>query len=95
MVRYNFSRFNEHMCYCYYNKLCMVHFGCQIRVFFSDLTVFYFSSIFRIHRGGSRIFSQGGSGGTKCQRDAAGVWGDGKKGGLGVLPQENLECEVL
>ena len=27
----------------------MVHFGCQIRVFFSDLTVFYFSSIFRIH----------------------------------------------
>ena len=46
-------------------------------------------------RGGSRIFSQGGSGGTKCQRDAAGVWGDGKKGGLGVLPQENLESEVL
>ena len=47
------------------------------------------------HRGGFRIFSQGGSGGTKGQRDAAGVWGDGKKGGLGVLPQENLESEVL
>ena len=27
----------------------MVHFGCQTRVFFSDLTVFCFSSIFRIH----------------------------------------------
>ena len=46
-------------------------------------------------RGGSRIFSQGGSGGTKCETDAAGVWGEGKKGGLGVLPQENLESEVL
>ena len=46
-------------------------------------------------RGGSRIFSQGGSGGTKCQRDAAGVRGDGKKGGLGDFPPENLESEVL
>ena len=49
MVRYNFSRFNDHRCHCYYNKLCMVHFGCHIHVFVSDLTVFYFSSIFRIH----------------------------------------------
>ena len=28
-------------------------------------------------RGGSRIFSQGGSGGTQCHKDAAGVSGEG------------------
>ena len=41
------------------------------------------------------FFPRGGSGGTKCQRYAAGLWGDSKKGGLGVLPQENFESEVL
>ena len=48
-------------------------------------------------RGGSRIFSQGGSGGTQthCHRDAAGVSGEGTEGGLGGLPQENFEYEVL
>ena len=47
-------------------------------------------------RGGSRIFSLGGSGGTQthCHRDAAGVSGEGTEGGLG-LPQENFEYEVL
>ena len=35
-------------------------------------------------RGGSRIFSQGGSGGTQCHKDAAGVSGKGTEGGLGV-----------
>ena len=39
-------------------------------------------------RGGSRIFSQGGSGGTQthCHRDAAGVSGEGTEGGLGGPP---------
>ena len=48
-------------------------------------------------RGGSRIFSQGGSGGTQthCHRDATGVSGEGTEGGLGGLPQENFEYEVL
>ena len=41
-------------------------------------------------RGGSRIFSQGGSGGTQCHKDAAGVSGEGTEGGL-----ENFEYEVL
>ena len=51
----------------------------------------------RTPRGGSRIFSQGGSGGTQthCHRDAAGVSGEGMEGGLGGLPQENYEYEVL
>ena len=46
-------------------------------------------------RGGSRIFSQGGSGGTQCHKDACGVSGEGMEGGLGGLPQENIEYEVL
>ena len=48
-------------------------------------------------RGGSRIFPLGGSGGTQthCHRDATGVWGVGTEGGLGGLPQENYEYEVL
>ena len=33
-------------------------------------------------RGGSRIFSQGGSGGTQCHKDATGVSGEGTEGGL-------------
>ena len=46
-------------------------------------------------QGGSRIFSQGGSGGTMCHRHAYGVSGGGMEGGMGGLPQENLEYEVL
>ena len=45
-------------------------------------------------RGGSSIFSQGGSG-SQCHRDAAGVSVEGMEGGLGGLPQENFEYEVL
>ena len=45
-------------------------------------------------RGGSRIFSQGGSG-SQFHRDAAGAWGEGTEGGLGGIPQEKLEYEVL
>ena len=45
-------------------------------------------------RGGSRIFSQGGSG-SQCHRDAAGISVEGTEGGLGGLPQEKLEYEVL
>ena len=44
------------------------------------------------------IFSQGGSGGTQCHKDAAGVSGEGTVGGgggLGGIPQENFEYEVL
>ena len=51
--------------------------------------------LFGRNRGGSRIFSQGGSGGTQCHKDAAGVSGEGTEGGLGGLPQENVEYEVL
>ena len=40
------------------------------------------------------FFSQGGSGGTQCHKDVAGVSGEGTEGGLG-LPQENFEYEVL
>ena len=46
-------------------------------------------------RGGSRIFSQGGSSGKQCDKDDAGVSGEGTEGGLGGLPQENFEYEVL
>ena len=45
-------------------------------------------------RGGSRIFSQGGSG-WQCHRDATGVSVEVTEGGLGGLPQENVEYEVL
>ena len=41
------------------------------------------------------IFSQGGSGGKQCHKDDAGVSGEGTEGGLGGLPQENVEYEVL
>ena len=37
----------------------------------------------------------GGSVGKKCHRDAGGASGEGMVGGLGDLPQENLEYEVL
>ena len=68
-----------------------------------NITIFYFNGVnVAKHwdvsgrgRGGSRIFSQGGSGGTQCHKDAAGVTGEGTEGGLGGLPQENFEYEVL
>ena len=41
------------------------------------------------------FFSQGGSGGTQCQKDAAGVSGEGTEGGVwGVSPKKiwNMKC---
>ena len=42
-------------------------------------------------RGGSGFLPRGGPG----HRDAAGVSVEGTEGGLGGLPQENVEYEVL
>ena len=45
-------------------------------------------------RGGSRIFSQGGSGGTMFHRDAVDISGEGTEGGWGASPNKilNMKC---
>ena len=60
----------------------MQHTATVMRQFYTYATWF---------RGGSRIFSQGGSG-SQCHWDAC---VEGTEGGVGGLPQENLEYEVL
>ena len=44
--------------------------------------------LYGCRRGGSRIFSQGGLGGTMCHRHAYGVSGGSTEGGLGPPPRK-------